>query len=370
MEILIIRVSAIGDTIHTLPAIALLKNHNPNIKISWVVQEKVSSLLSKQQFLENVFVLPDKFLKPKNLFKTFCVLKEIKKTKWDAIIDFQGILKTTILLSLLKGKKFGFDKNHARLDFTTRFTHYHSTPIYTNIIQKNLSLASLVLQTLDKTIKTCPTIQSLHKNFSLRIPPKKQYQIISWLAQNNIKNGIILAPNTTWESKHWPIDNWKQLLKLFVKKPTENHSIILVGKDFGEHAKKLAEFIKQNNLPFFIAPKCDLITTAFLIKQSKLLIAPDTGLLHLADFIGIKTIGIFGPTQARKHGPFLTYKNIKNTIQISCPHFQEKTHHGKNCMNTLSANGLYKQIISLTKLIKPFPQKTKPANLTNSNRVF
>jgi len=329
MNILIIRVSSIGDVIHTLPAISLLKNHSDNIKISWIVQEKAAALLTKQNFLENVWVLPDKFLKPKNWYKTFKVIKNVRKTKWNAIIDFQGILKSTALILFLKGKKFGFDKKSVRLWLTTLFTNHHVEPVYKNIIQKNLALASFTLQTLFKTT-TCPTVQTLQKQLTLRVPPKTQLTGLSWLAQNKISNSVLLSPNTTWESKHWPIEYWKKLLvKLSNNKL--NNSIVLLGKDFGECAKQLAEFITKKNLPVAIAPKWSLIETAFLIKQSKLLIAPDTGLLHLSDFLGIKTIGIFGPTQAKTHGPFLINENVKNVIQL-------------RSMNQLSPSDLYEKI--------------------------
>ena len=109
MKILILRVSAIGDVVHTLPAIFLIKKTCPQAKISWVVQKKAAALLIGQPFLEKVWILPNKFLSYKNWGTTFKTIQQIRKNSWDAILDFQGIIKTSVLASFCKGTKYGFD---------------------------------------------------------------------------------------------------------------------------------------------------------------------------------------------------------------------------------------------------------------------
>lgn len=377
MNILILRVSAIGDVIHTLPSIFLIKKVLPNTKISWVVQKKAAALLVNQPFLDNVYVLPDKFLSKNNLSKTWKIIKQIKREKskgrsnsWDVIIDFQGILKTSILSFFIPGKKFGFDYKNARLGLTSLFTNKQITPSYTNIIQKNLALATGTLQEvlkLEKTLnvsefKTCPTIDSIKNSFKLTIPKQDKEIVNIWLKQNKINKFIILSPNTTWPSKHWPEENWIKLIKIISK---NNYSIILIGKDFGQQAKSISEETFNTNV--FASPKWNLLQTSYLISKSNLLIAPDTGILHIADFLQKKSIGIFGPTLAKKHGPFLLKENIKNAIQIKCPNFYQKTHRKKtllkhlifwksktynnidNCMYKLSPEDLARKIYVISK---------------------
>ena len=352
MKILILRVSAIGDVIHTLPAIFLIKKIFPNAKISWVVQEKAADLLQDQPFLENIFVLPNKFLTFKNWKKSSTKVLEIRKTKWDAILDFQGILKTSVLAAFLKGKKYGFSFKHSRLWLTSFFTDKHTKPDYQNIIQKNLALASDMLMHKTSSYKSSPTITELKKLFKLKIPQNNKNIINNWLEKNNITKSvlqkfILLAPNTTWDSKHWPQENWEILFNLLLnnKSFVENYSIVLVGKGFGEQAKKLSQKISNQNLNIFTTPNFNLLSTCYLISKSNLLIAPDTGILHLADFLDKKSIGIFGPTHAKKHGPFINSDNIENVIQIKCPHHYQKTHGkstGKDKKTSINQNCMYK----------------------------
>ncbi len=339
MNILILRVSAIGDVIHTLPALFMLKKLYPKAKISWIVQKKAAPLLINHPLLENVWILPDNFLKIKHWQNTYSIIKEIRTIQWDAILDFQGILKTLIFLLFVKGPTYGFDKKNNRSFLNFLLTKNHITPNYTNIIQKNLALVSDI--TLRKKAKkylnpeyehNSPTIDHIKKDFYLNIPEINKNFIDNWLKNNNIEKFIAITPNTTWESKYWPLEYWKS----FLTKASDTNNIVLLGKTFGKHAQELYHYAKQNKLNVYAAPESNLIDSAYLINKSELLIAPDTGILHLADFIKAQSIGIFGPTKALQHGPFLNTNNIKNCLQIECPHYYQKQHIDINCMKKLT----------------------------------
>ena len=253
-------------------------------------------------------------------------------------------------MATLRGTKYGFDFNHARSGCTTFLTNKRVSPNYTNIIQKNLALASYVATDLLQT-NASPSIETLIKQNCFVTPDEQQQTVHTWLHNNGITKYIIITPNTTWPSKHLPEDHWKEFfLKLETDKEKigKNISIILVGRDFGSQAKNLATFAHKEKLSVFVAPRWDLVTTAHLIKNAHLLIAPDTGLLHLADFLGTSSIGIFGPTNAKKHGPFLCHHNKQNALQINCTHYYQKTHgptNEQNCMYKLTPEQLYAKVL-------------------------
>lgn len=357
MNILILRVSAIGDVVHTLPAIFLLKQLFPGAHISWIVQEKASTLLKDQPFLEKTYVLRDKFWRPDNLLHTWSIIRELRKKQWDAILDFQGLLKTSALLALLKGTSFGFHRKLTRESLTTWFTHHKTALRYTNIVQKNLGLASSLQNIrelhrfLDPRYHTaCPTLEVIRQDCCLHIPPEKQHMVDSWLAANALDSFITLTPNTTWESKQWPTRYWNQLLEQLAAARIP-YKVVLIGEFFGEQAQSIAQYVVKKSIDVYRPPKWDLLATAHLIKQSRLLIAPDTGLLHLADFLGVATIGVFGPTHAHRHGPFLNEANRKNTVQIPCLHYYQK-HHGsetESCMLQFTPTLLCRHIKSALK---------------------
>lgn len=350
LNILIIRMSAIGDVIHTLPAVFLLKTCLPEAHISWVVQKKTADLLIGQPFLDHVWVVNNQFLMPRNFFETGRIIKEIRAHSWDAIIDFQGLIKTSIFYACLSGKKYGFAPPEAREYPSTWFTQVHHRPQYTHIIQKNLGLASQVATDLGAQ-PWCPSLDELHKQCRLTVPAEKQQTVHDWLTAKKLQKFIVFCPNTTWPSKHWPAGHWAQCLQLITQNLAgrqEQTGVIIVGAPFGQPAATLARYQEDHNLHIPVTPAWDLLTTAFLISHASLVIAPDTGLLHLADLLGTPTIGIFGPTNKEKHGPFLTVGNRKTTIQVQCPHVYKKT-HGKNniekCMDALDPTTVARQVL-------------------------
>lgn len=348
LNILILRVSAIGDVIHTLPCIFLLKALIPGVRISWVVQKKAASLLVNQPFLEHVYVLPDNFLHPKNIMASLQIATTLRKIQWDGIIDFQGLGKTSILLALLRGKKYGFDKNNARWGLSTWFTHKQVSPEFNNIIQKNLALAAFAAYHL-QPFKSCPSINNLQPAFSLTIQPHEQHMVDGWILENHITPFIALCPNTTWKSKHWPQKSWSALVRLLKSSHLQNIPLIIVGSSFGPAAQELLEDLHRAHIQVHSLPGWNLATTGYALQKAQLVIAPDTGLLHLCDYLGISTIGIFGPTHKKKHGPFLDADNIRQAIQISCPHVYKKE-HGENeedCMEAFTANDMAAHIFAI-----------------------
>ncbi len=363
MNILILRVSSIGDVIHTIPSVLLIKKAFPGAKISWIVQKKASTIITGQNFLEKVWIIPDNFLYPKQWIETIKTLKKVRKTKWNAILDFQGITKTSILSLFLKGKRYGFNAKNAKFPLTSHLNSKQTNPVYKNIIQKNLALASDMIQDKKKEkCNACPSLKSLIKNFKMLFPEQSKRNVNSWLNNKKIDTFIAIAPNTTWESKHWPLESWKKLLYILTKnqKLISKYKIVLIGKHFGKQAKHLTSEIKKNKLPVYILPKWNLITASYVLSKASLLVAPDTGLLHMADLLNINSLGILGPTSAKMHGAFLKNENIKNSIQIECIHKYQKT-HGKlsknnkkaganvNCMYKLSPEVLYEKIVTALK---------------------
>lgn len=352
MNILIIRISAIGDVLHTIPAARLLKQAFPHAKIHWVVQQKAAAILQNQSFLDSMILLPDKPLAFKHWKATYQVINQLAKTNWDAIIDFQGILKSFVLIAALRGKKFGFAYHHARSKLISLTTHYHINPApATNVVLKNLALASGVILKLNKNYNSSPTLTQLQKNYPLSIPIAFQKKVINWMEEHKIFNPIALSPNTTWNSKHWAVESWQQLILLLSKH--QPYPIVLLGAHMGGQAAQLATLSTPN---FFVAPAFDLLTTSYFLKQAQLLVAPDTGILHLADAVGTPMLGLFGPTSPKIHGPIISGTHLKNTLKITCPHQYEKKHGTIDCMDQLKPEIIAKLIIQKSKLF--YPQQT------------
>ena len=118
MNILIVKLSAIGDVIHTLPSLAALRRLYPDAHITWVVEEAAAELVKNHPYLDAVLISrrkswskdiqKGKILKP--LFDMSSLIKELRQRRYDLVIDFHGLFKSSIIVLLSLGKrKLGYD---------------------------------------------------------------------------------------------------------------------------------------------------------------------------------------------------------------------------------------------------------------------
>ncbi len=360
MRILLVRVSALGDAIHTLPALDLLKKQLPHANIDWLVQQKNFGIVSHIPGINQVYTLHDHYLRPAQLRKTFALLKILRNNRYDLVIDFQGLCKTSFLCAALDLPSIGFSWHTAREGLSST-VHLHTVvvPKTISIIEKNkaLALAAVgVVRRIDRRSELChPGSESgvTKDNFPPGVIPTPldsapqpsttaQQNVTSWLNKHHARRLVILTPNTTWDSKHWPIERWEELaLKLL---PLPHHTVMCVGQKFGKQGASLATFIEQHNLPIVIAPAWSLDELFAVMHKTDVIVAPDTGLLHIADSIGVHTIGLYGPTLAQRHGPQITSRNKELCFQVSCSHEYQKTHGASDCMNQLSAQAVIERI--------------------------
>lgn len=350
MRILLVRVSALGDAIHTLPALDLLKKQLPPAHIDWLVQQKNFGIVSHIPGINRVYTLHDHYLRPAQLRKTFALLNTLRNNRYDLVIDFQGLCKTSFLCAALDLPSIGFDWRTAR-EWLSSVVHHHTVavPKTTNIIEKNKALALAAVEVVRRmdleSQSEMPENKEPNASFLISTPQPSaaaQQNVNAWLNKHQAHRLVILTPNTTWDSKHWPLSRWEELaLKL---QPLPHHMVVCIGQKFGKQGARLAAFIEQHNLPIVIAPSWSLDELFAVMHKTDLIVAPDTGLLHIADSIGVHTIGLYGPTLVQRHGPQITPGNKKLCFQVSCSHEYQKTHVSLNCMNQLSADTVIERI--------------------------
>lgn len=379
MRILIIRVSALGDAIHTLPALDILKKTFPLAHIDWLIQQKISGIIEHIPGLHKIYTLNNHYLKPAHLAETLQLLKVLRSHRYDLIIDFQGLGKTSILILGIAAPSIGFGWQSAREPMSCLAHTYTINPASTSsIIEKNIALAQAAINVLkkkgsfilgsrveaqdDREESGCPNfvtpgcdpgLTQIKRLPTLISAPQAGSQalatIASWLKPQTNPRLILLAPNTTWPSKHWPLVRWQELVSTLT---LPKHTIILLGQHFGTQGRELATFIEQHSLPVTIAPPWSLEEIFAVMPHTDTIIAPDTGLLHIADAMGVATVGLYGPTLVSRHGPLITPGNREHCFQVSCPHKYEKFHAKpvnpgdiEDCMLMLEANEVAKQIL-------------------------
>ena len=146
---LIIRLSSLGDIIHTLPAFSALRKKFPQAKITWIVEEKGREILELVPGIDRIVDIKMKRLHPgsKKFLEEFSNIKKKIRDKDQVVLDFQGLIKSGFLAKLSKAKiKTGFHKHNlkeplASLFYTDRLAEISEN---THVISKNMKLLSLV----------------------------------------------------------------------------------------------------------------------------------------------------------------------------------------------------------------------------------
>src|SRR6185436_10089442 len=261
-DVLVLRLSALGDVIHTIPAVTALKEH---ARVRWVVEAPYRELV---ELVAGVEAIPVRLKQwARSPIASRAAMRDALRQMRGAgtSIDFQGLVKSA-MLGLLAGAKdrIGFDKHAIREKPALLFTN-HQIPVDTtrHVIDQNLQL-----------VTSNPATQqpSNWESFPQGTGPT---------------NEIVILPGAGKPEKLWPAERWREVAQ-------RTNALIAWGP--GE--RKLAESIGGR-----LAPPTNLRELAWILRHARLVLGGDTGPLHLAAALGTPVIGLYGPTEVRRNGP-------------------------------------------------------------------
>ncbi|MDO9207586.1 MAG: lipopolysaccharide heptosyltransferase I [Sulfuricurvum sp.] len=298
LRIAIVRLSALGDIINTAVVLQIIHNHYPDAQIDWFVEEAFAPILNNHPLIHEVIPIPLKRLKKT---KSFSLLKEMIHTlksreRYDHIIDAQGLLKSAIIASLLKGKVHGFDRSSAREGIASWF--YESTssiPYEMNVIRRNVMVITEAL----KIPYTEALIEQKKPIFSLKTAPA-----------NDKKIAMVIG--ASWASKCYPKEQFAILCDLL---PYPCH---LVWGSVSEYDD--AVWIKEHSKNAIVTPKMSLKELVDFIAHCDLSIGNDTGPTHIAWAMNRPSITLFGPTNERMIYPTPINIGIKSPSEVDILH--------------------------------------------------
>ena len=286
-NILIIKMSSLGDIIHALPALYALRRTYPDAIITWAVHEAFAGILPGKPWIDEIYIVNRK--KIKNLQYLFQVRRDLHQKKFDLVIDLQMIAKSGII-SFLSG--------------CSRRIGYHDARECSGLFSKPIAgkhqKGHIIEQLLDVMAYLGCDTQEI--KFPLHDSDKEMPIVKERLSLYGINDKyIILVPGTRGEKKKWPLQYWGKLAKKLAEKKIFT---VIVGSS-GE--KYMAEEIKKMSPSSFTADftgKTNLLELIALEKAASLHISGDTGPLHIANAVQAPIIALFGPTLPDRSGPY------------------------------------------------------------------
>lgn len=283
-KILIIRFSSFGDVLQCLSVIQTLKDQWPESEIHWVTRSEFAPLIENHPHITKVWSL-DRKLKIQGLIE---LAQKLHQFQLHRIYDAHNNLRSRFLCAYLFWFSLltRFSKPIILRRSIKRWKRFLLFQFRINLFEKPLSGQRDLIEPL------------MAWGISKKIPPPPQlFFDTSILAECeikliNLKPYIALAPSAAFALKRWPVSHWKALIELILKEHPSVNIVTLGGKE----DLFINEFTLINPQRIFnFAGKLTLLQSSAVVSKSLMLIANDTGLLHVGEQLGHPSIALMGP---------------------------------------------------------------------------
>lgn len=326
-NILIVKLSAIGDVIHALPAAHVLKQCDPHVRITWIVERAAYDLLAHNSDIDEIILFD------KSKFKTLSGLlhnapdftRILRSHQFDLVLDLQGLFKSAAVAWLSGAQK--------RLGYCNmrELSSLVSTPVCGEHQQGHV-----VDRYLDVVRALGCAVENVVFPINITEQEAAQTEVIAAQAGLDIsKPYVVLAPGTNWVTKCWPTAHYAALADLL---QAEAIVPVITG---GPGDAPLLEAIsyKLNIAPIDIVGKTTLKQLAYILKHAQAFVGGDTGPMHLAVAVGCPVVTMFGPTDPARNGPYHG-NNIVLQPERNCIYCWKKS-CGENCLASISPQTVF-----------------------------
>lgn len=341
-SILIIKLSAIGDVVHTLPALEVLRKNFPYSHIDWIVEEEAFPIIQGHKDIDEILVSGrkrwiDSLLRLKDIQgvrnEAKALIKILRSRKYGLVIDFQGLFKSGIFACLTNGEhKVGMAGAREGAKF------FFSEPPYPVNYDQHA---------IDRYLEFCSHLGCRKMQWSGRIPYEDLHvrKVRKLLQSYRIDHQAILTinPVARWETKLWSPNRFAVLADM-VQRELGLRVIFTGSSDDIGYIESIRELMKTNGIN--LAGQTSLKDLACLYDISMMLVTTDTGPMHIAAAMGCPVVALFGPTDPNRTGP---YGNQHRVIRLGLecsPCFKKKCPNSK-CMDNIEVSQVYKAVCEI-----------------------
>lgn len=286
-NILIIKMSSLGDVIHALPSLYVLRKKFPAAKITWAVHPAFSTLLPGKPWLDEIYYIDRKRIKELGYLRE--VRRDLHARHFDLSIDLQMIAKSALIAGISGAeKKIGYwDAREGSFLASHPIAGPHKAG-----------------HIIDQLLDVCENLgcDVSHFEFPIREHEAEKESVREKLAAAGVGGRYaVLVPGTRGEFKKWPIAYWGELAAKFAEKGI--HTVISGAPSEADMGREIKALSASPYTVDFIG-KTNLLELAALDEMAALHISCDTGPLHIANAMQTPLIALFGPTLPGRSGPY------------------------------------------------------------------
>lgn len=296
MNILIVKPSSLGDIVHTLPAVQMLRQHYPDALMAWVVNDSLAGFLSVYPGVDEVIPFRRRrWAKPLHWHEFVGFLMELRQHHFDLAIDFQGLFRSGVVTWASGApRRIGFQnaREGAGWFYTERI------PLPANLrhaLDRNVFLVQSALGVAADA--TMPELTRPHDSVREARRLLRQHGLDG--------DGPLLAvgPAARWPSKRWPPRFFAAVLDQVAQALPGLRCWVLGTADESAEAQAVVQACSRAR-PVNLAGGTDLATLTEALRRSDALLTNDSGPMHLASALGVPTVALFGATDPELTGPY------------------------------------------------------------------
>lgn len=336
MNILIVKLSAIGDVVQTLPALEAIKKTFPASTVTWVVEDAAAGILEAHPLIDRLLISRRKtwfrmLRSPLTFFRGMGgivqFIRELRNNRYDIAIDFQGLLKSGVIVGLARAeRKIGFDSTR---EFSYLFLN-EKLPAYDkekHALERYLDIARYLGAKNPSSACTLPIDQEVPR-------------IRERLAGLPLNNKVLVAinPVARWKTKLWPEQNFALLADRLIR---EKNALVIFTGSAGDRAVNDRIIASMQEQAQNWAGETSLKELAALASISSRFITTDTGPMHLAAAVGARVVALFGPTAPWRTGPYGEAHAVAR-VPVECSPCFKRQCDNIRCMAGISVDDVMK----------------------------
>lgn len=336
MKILIVKTSAIGDVIHTLPALNCLRDSYPQARIDWLVEEAAAAALVGHRAVNRVLISRRKqwigLLRGGRWRQSWRglvdLIRQLRAVEYDLVIDFQGLLKSGVFVALAKGtRKAGFGRGMAHSEASWLFLNERVPPV-------SMDQHALVrgLQLLAGLHVPC---QRIVYDFPVGEGDRAEAAaLLDGRAMAGKRPLVAINAITTWPTKHWVNERFAQVADRLLDMGAD--VIFTGGPADRERVSEICAAMAGEGVN--LAGRTSLKVLAALFERARLVVTIDSGPMHLAAAMGTPVLAIFGPTAPWRTGPFGAGHTVLRVEMECSPCLKRQCRYHHECMEQVSVD--------------------------------
>lgn len=327
-NILLIKMSSLGDVIHTLPFVHELRKLYPHAKITWLVHPQFSDFIPMQVVDEVIYFDKVAFNKESvcaEIKDFFAMRKKLHACKFDLVIDLQGLFKSAVL-AFISGcsNRLGYAEMREGSGLVSKVIkgeHVHG-----HVVERYLDVARYLGAKVENVEFPLPDLHT------------EEVKILHKLESYNCRDYVVMVPGARWETKCWPVEHYIELSKRI----TLDGKFVVVagGPDDMVKGSQIVTAVGNDKI-IDLTGQTTLKELVALIKHSSVYISADTGPLHFAAALKKPLVCMYGPTKAYRTGP---YGGVNQTIihsSAKCAGCLKKHCQDWHCMYDISVDEVY-----------------------------